>query len=160
MAGRKAKYNKEMHDKIVSLFEKGYIDKEVCKCVGISVDTYYTWIKEDSKYFKSELLNSVKQAKKVIDDKVEQKLFKRAMGYKYNEITKELVKDIEGNEQLKTTKIVTKEVVPDVGSQIFWLKNRQPDRWRDKRDYTMKLDELEKDKSLIEGLLGDNKEAE
>lgn len=28
----------------------------------------------------------------------------------------------------------TKEVVPDTTAQIFWLKNRRPDKWRDKQD--------------------------
>ncbi|AJO24794.1 Phage protein [Heyndrickxia coagulans] len=28
----------------------------------------------------------------------------------------------------------TKEVAPDVTAQIFWLKNRRPDKWRDKQD--------------------------
>lgn len=31
-------------------------------------------------------------------------------------------------------KKVVKEVQPDVTAQIFWLKNRRPDKWRDKRD--------------------------
>lgn len=31
------------------------------------------------------------------------------------------------------TKRVTKEVVPDTTAQIFWLKNRRPDKWRDKQ---------------------------
>jgi hypothetical protein len=131
---RKPKYNEEIHNKIIQLIEKGYIDKEVCKSVNINTTTYYEWQDEKSKLYKKELTNSIKEAKKVIDCKVEQKLFKRSMGYKYNEITKELVKDIEGNEELKVTKIVTKEVVPDVGAQIFWLKNRQPDRWRDTKN--------------------------
>jgi hypothetical protein len=28
------------------------------------------------------------------------------------------------------TKEVTKQVAPDTTAQIFWLKNRQPDKWR------------------------------
>ncbi|KJB88590.1 transposase [Paenibacillus sp. E194] len=28
----------------------------------------------------------------------------------------------------------TKEVSPDVTAQIFWLKNRRPDKWRDKQE--------------------------
>ncbi|MFJ8064891.1 transposase [Psychrobacillus sp. NPDC096426] len=28
----------------------------------------------------------------------------------------------------------TKDVVPDTTAQIFWLKNRRPDKWRDKQD--------------------------
>lgn len=38
-------------------------------------------------------------------------------------------------EQLVERKV--KEVVPDTTAQIFWLKNRRPDRWRDKRDINM-----------------------
>lgn len=35
-------------------------------------------------------------------------------------------------EQLVERKV--KEVVPDTTAQIFWLKNRRPDKWRDKQD--------------------------
>lgn len=36
-----------------------------------------------------------------------------------------------------------KEVVPDTTAQIFWLKNRRPDKWRDKQDMELsgKLDQ-------------------
>lgn len=36
--------------------------------------------------------------------------------------------------ELVVTKEITKEVLPDTTAQIFWLKNRRPDKWRDKRD--------------------------
>lgn len=36
--------------------------------------------------------------------------------------------------ELVVTKVVNKEVVPDVTAQIFWLKNRKPLDWRDKQD--------------------------
>lgn len=38
------------------------------------------------------------------------------------------------NRELVVTKVVTKEVVPDTTAQIFWLKNRRPDLWRDRKD--------------------------
>ena len=31
-------------------------------------------------------------------------------------------------------KRVRKQVVPDTTAQIFWLKNRKPEDWRDKRE--------------------------
>lgn len=34
----------------------------------------------------------------------------------------------------------TKEVVPDTTAQIFWLKNRKPEQWRDKKDVDIKGD--------------------
>lgn len=40
----------------------------------------------------------------------------------------------ESSGELVITKEVTKEVLPDTTAQIFWLKNRRPDRWRDKQD--------------------------
>ena len=62
-------------------------------------------------------------------------MLKRALGYKYNEVTKELIVDKEtGEEELKVTKVVTKEVVPDTTAQIYWLKNRKPEDWRDKKE--------------------------
>jgi len=47
---------------------------------------------------------------------------------------------------MKITKIVTKEVQPDTTAQIFWLKNRRPEAWRDKQEVehsgTMKLEDF------------------
>ena len=39
-----------------------------------------------------------------------------------------------GPARMEVTREVTREVLPDTTAQIFWLKNRRPDRWRDKRD--------------------------
>ena len=66
-------------------------------------------------------------------EKVENALYKRAVGYTYNEVTRESVKDqATGEESLQVTKVVTKQVMPDTTAQIFWLKNRRPDRWRNR----------------------------
>lgn len=40
----------------------------------------------------------------------------------------------EDDGQLVITKVVTKMVAPDTTAQIFWLKNRKPDEYRDKRE--------------------------
>lgn len=52
--------------------------------------------------------------------------------------------------QMVVTKEVTKEVIPDTAAQIFWLKNRKPEIWRDKRD-PISRDEHEND-GFIEAL--------
>ena len=70
-----------------------------------------------------------------MDRQVENALLKRALGYSYEEVTKEICEDPEtGNLEMKITKKVRKEVVPDTTAQIFWLKNRKPDVWRDKHE--------------------------
>lgn len=40
----------------------------------------------------------------------------------------------ENTSELIVTKEVTKEVIPDVTAQIFWLKNRKSKEWRDKHE--------------------------
>ena len=50
-------------------------------------------------------------------------------------MTQEVCENAEtGEMELHVTKKVTKEVVPDTTAQIFWLKNRRTDKWRDKQD--------------------------
>lgn len=61
---------------------------------------------------------------------VEDALFRRAVGYRYEEETKE--KEV-GTTEKKTIKVVVKEVVPDSTACMFYLMNRCPERWADKR---------------------------
>ncbi|HBF2202991.1 TPA: transposase [Clostridioides difficile] len=106
--------------KIEGWARDGLIDEQIASKMNIAPSTLYDWKK---KY--SEISESLKKGKEVIDRQVENALLKRALGYEYDEITYE-----EGQE----TKRVTKHVVPDTTAQIFWLKNRKPAEWRDKRD--------------------------
>ena len=84
--------------------------------------------------------NALKRGKEVVDIQVENALLKRALGYEFTEVTKERVLDydettgVPNGSHLEVTKKVTKEVQPDVTAQIFWLKNRKPDMWRDRKD--------------------------
>jgi len=64
---------------------------------------------------------------------VEGALLKRAVGYKYEETTKEGTKTREGTTSVQSIKIVTKEMAPDTVAAMFYLMNRDPKRWADKR---------------------------
>lgn len=97
--------------------------------MGITRETLRVW---SNKY--SVISVALKRGKEVIDRQVENALLKRALGYQYDEVTRELVEDLEnGGMKLDITKVVTKEVQPDTTAQIFWLKNRKPIEWRDKQ---------------------------
>lgn len=92
--------------------------------------TLYDWKKKYPK-----ISEALKKSKEVVDIQVENALLKRALGYQYDEVTREKVKDpVTGFSCLSITKKVTKEMQPDTTAQIFWLKNRRPDEWRDKID--------------------------
>ncbi len=56
-------------------------------------------------------------------------MLKRALGYEFKEITQELTED-----GMRVTKVITKQQAPDTTAQIFWLKNRKPEEWRDKKE--------------------------
>lgn len=111
----------------------GLVEDQIAKNLGISMSTLSKYKVEHS-----EVVEALKKGKEVVDFQVENQLLKRAMGYKYEEVTKELIKESDGFggvvNKIKVTKIVTKEVAPDVTAQIFWLKNRKPREWRDKQD--------------------------
>ncbi len=111
----------------------GLTDKDISKNLDISVASYHNYKKAHL-----EFLESLKTGKLEADIIVENSLYKRALGYTYDEITSELVSvtgsDGKENKDLVVTKIVRKEVVADTTAQIFWLKNRKPGAWRDKQD--------------------------
>ena len=78
---------------------------------------------------------ALKESADIADRHVENALYKRALGYTYDEVTQELhINKETGEEQFVETRRVTKQVLPDVTAQIFWLKNRKPKDWRDKRE--------------------------
>lgn len=108
----------------------GLTDEQIAHNIGINVRTLYDWQK---KY--PPIYQSLKKGKEVVDIQVENALFKRALGYSYNEVTRERFVDKEtGKEEMKITKSVKKEALPDTTAQIFWLKNRKPAEWRDRKE--------------------------
>lgn len=111
----------------------GATDAAIADYIGISRDTLYSWKK---KY--SDFSDALKRGKEVVDVEVENALLKRALGYEYNEVTKEMTYGTDGEPLgLTVTKVVTKRERPDVTAQIFWLKNRRPDLWRDVKNVDM-----------------------
>lgn len=121
-----AKYEEWLTDegliKIEGWARDGLTDEQIAHNMGIGTSTLYNWKKEHL-----EIVESLKKGKEVIDRQVENALLKRALGYKYDEVT------IEESDDGFKKKIITKEVVPDTTAQIFWLKNRKSAEWRDKQ---------------------------
>ena len=127
---RKTKYDPNTFPLLAEGFAReGLRDIDIAKKMGISKTSLY---KYEIEY--SEFSDAIKRGKSPVDVEVENSLLKRAKGYSYEEVTKIMSLDKKGNPQLKETKVVKKEVMPDVGAQAFWLKNRKPDKWRDKHD--------------------------
>ena len=107
------------------LARQGMIDAEIAKGLGISLATYYRWQERNG-----EFREAIKEGKRKPNEEVEASLFKRAMGFEYTEV--EAVPDGKGGQAVK--RAVRKLIPADPACMIFWLKNRDPARWRDVRD--------------------------
>lgn len=113
----------------------GLTDEQIAKNLGIHTATFHDYKKKHVEF--SEALT---KGKEVADYEVENALFKRACGFTYEEKIKELVIDSEtGEESYKVTKVVEKTALPDTTAQIYWLKNRKPETWKDKREQKVDL---------------------
>lgn len=99
----------------------GAIDKELADFFDIAVSTLNLWKSEYPKF-----MESIKKGKDMADAEVAEKLFRRATGYNHPEVD---IKMFEG--AIIQTRL-TKHYPPDTAAAIFWLKNRQRKKWRDK----------------------------
>ena len=119
----------------------GLTDEQIAHNIGIHVATFYRWQEAHGEFH-----DALKKGKAPVDLQVENALLKRALGYEYEEVTTEITEtpyiDKRGKERVRKQKHVkkTKKVVlPDTTAQIFWLKNRRPDKWRDKREEAVSI---------------------
>lgn len=108
----------------------GLTDEQISNNLGISTTTFYEYKKNYP-----EFSESLKRGKEIVDYEVENALLKRALGYEFEEKTYETRWDEnQGRFREVLTKKVRKEVVPDTTAQIYWLNNRKPKQWRNKRN--------------------------
>ena len=102
--------------------------------MGICRDTLNQWAKQFS-----DISDAIKKGKAPVDIEVENALLKRATGYTVTVKkpvkvkTKRQLKD-KGTIEEEHIELVEEEIyiAPDTTAQIYWLKNRRPDKWRDK----------------------------
>lgn len=95
---------------------------ELAEKVGITPMTLSRW---EKKY--PQIADAVRSGREIVDAKVENAMLKKALGYETTEV-KTVVK-ANGSEEVTT---VHKNVPPDVSAASVWLKNRCPDKWKDK----------------------------
>lgn len=113
---------------VEGLARDGLSDEQIAQKIGISPSTYYQW---QINY--PEFSDAIKKGKAPVDFEVENALLKRARGYTVTETVEEMYRDPETNRiTSQHIRRITKEIPPDVGAIVFWLKNRKPGRWRDK----------------------------
>lgn len=118
--GRPTKLTPELALNIFMLGRKGLTDKEIAQVCFVNETTITNWKKSQ------EFFTSLKDAKDAADAIIERSLFERATGYEHDEEKLFVIKD-----EIKS-KMVTKHYPPDPAAMIFWLKNRNPAKWRER----------------------------
>ncbi len=109
----------------------GATDKQLAEFFNVAESTLNLWKQKQPKF-----LDALKRGKIIADAGVAHSLYKRGTGYSHHETH---VSNYQG--EITLTEI-TKHYPPDTTACIFWLKNRQPDKWRDKIeiDANVKID--------------------
>lgn len=101
----------------------GLTDQQIASELKITRSTLAIW-----KITYPEFGKMLSDWKAVADEKVERSLYERAIGFSHPDVD---IKVIEG-------KIVETPLIryfpPDSTAAIFWLKNRDPKRWRDRQE--------------------------
>lgn len=151
--GPKGKYKKWLEKESLILVEgwrrDGLSDHQVAKNMGINRSTLYGWL---NKY--EDLSNAYKKGSEVATYEVENALYKSSIGYYVEEM--EIIETESDIGKSVTKKKHRRYVAPSTAAQIFILKNRRPDRWRDSRQIETQNDgQLA---ALIEGLKEPEKE--
>jgi hypothetical protein len=99
----------------------GAIDKDIADFFGVAESTLYLW-----KLKHPEFAKALQAGKAMADAEVVDRLYQRALGFEHDEVDIRVI-----DREVVQTK-VRKIYAPDTVACIFWLKNRQSAKWRDK----------------------------
>lgn len=130
VGGRPTKYKVEYNEQARKLCLLGYNDKQLSEFFNISESTLNLW-----KLEKEGFSESILKGKEFADCDVVSSAYNRAKGM--------TVKEVKISDDGTTTETI-KEIPPDPTSFIFWLTNRQKDKWKrnqEKEDNTEQLTE-------------------
>lgn len=103
----------------------GATDHQIAEFFEVTPRTLHRWKINHPKF-----CHALKQGKDEMDGAVEQSLCRRATGYSFD-----AVKIMQHEGEVIEAPYV-EHVPPDTTAMIFWLKNRQPEKWRDRRELT------------------------
>jgi len=102
----------------------GSTNVQLAAIFGVSESTLYEWCAIYPK-----LSEAIKEGRDHFDThRVQSALRDRAVGYSHEDVH---ISNFKGDITLTP---ITKHYPPDATSAIFWLKNRDPKRWKDKQE--------------------------
>lgn len=124
-AGRPSKYKSTVPNikQIEKMAERFATNEDFEEILGIGHATFERWLEAHE-----EFRTAIKRGKAKADREVEKSLYRRANGFEHP--AEKIFLDKDG--EIVRAKY-TEKYAPDTGAAAFWLKNRNPDRWREKQ---------------------------
>lgn len=111
----------------------GATDADLARFFDVCESTIDNW-----KNAHPEFLGAIKAGKEVADANVVDRLYQRAMGYEHDAV--KIVADAKTGADHVVPYV--ERYPPDTTAAIFWLKNRQPARWRDRQQIDLRTEKL------------------
>lgn len=122
--GRPTKYHKDLDEIVFRLGLVGLTEQEMCSVIGVETRNFNKWKLQHESF-----RHALKEGKESADAQVARALFHRATGYSHEDVD---IRVVDG--KIVKTPII-KHYAPDTVAAIFWLKNRQKEKWRDKVEH-------------------------
>jgi len=123
--------------------------RDLCKKLSISPDTWYRYCKEHETL--SEL---VELGRCLLNADVEKSLFRLCIGYEYEELKTIIEEDKNGKKRTRIEKLKRYQP-PSAQAIAFYLRNRCPEQWSDKREIILDTTNEQARKELFLQMLED-----
>lgn len=124
--GRPSKYDPSFAKIAERMCMLGATDTDLADALAVNVRTIERWKGEHEDFCRA-----LQLGKDYADDRVERSLYQKAVGYQTDAV--KIFMPAGKDEPVYAP--YRENVQPDTASAIFWLKNRRPDKWRDRHDY-------------------------
>lgn len=121
--GRKTGFDDTIQSTILRLIKEGKTEDQIAEIIGVCRTTLNNWKGKHPKF-----LYAVRESRQIADEMVEAALFGRAVGYSHAE------EKVFCSDGVIVTHETVKHYPPDTTAAMFWLRNRQPDRWKEKTE--------------------------
>ncbi len=125
--GRPSSYKPEYAELAHKFCLLGATDERLAELFGVCIATLHNWRSAHPQF-----LEAVKRGKDIADAEVAAALFHRAKGYTHPEDDIRTISLPAGGGSEIVITATTKHYPPDTAAAMNWLKNRQPETWREK----------------------------
>jgi len=134
-AGRKSSFTAERKAVALAMARMGATDMQIAEHIGVTEQTVNNWKIKFPEFFES-----LRDLKAQSDNKVERALYELATGYEYDAERPLVVSDGTMNGAHVEIAKYREKQAPNPTAIIFWLKNRQPAKWRDRQEHDVRTE--------------------